>query len=295
MPKIAIITSDNRDLKFDDKKNYVELCALINLNYAIKNKCDFYFFKIIDDFNCKLLDKKENLTAYSRLAYSCKAASWVKLLPIYSVLRLKYKYIIYLDSDCIFHNQKIPINKITNLLKKKQLLFYSDNPWNKNLPNCGFILIKNNDFNKNFIKKWWQSFSLKNLTHPYEQFWMQKFWSNNSEFVKKNFLLLTEEICRLSNKKQFIFHMTSNLAKKRDNFFSNYIDRNNLNVNYLKKKIQSKIFFFYPKTVDEKISKRSLDNRDYIIIYITLLYMIFKNLFINKTKIFIKKYTTKGN
>ena len=37
MSKIAIITSDNRDLKFDNKKNtYVELCALINLNYAIK-------------------------------------------------------------------------------------------------------------------------------------------------------------------------------------------------------------------------------------------------------------------
>ena len=63
----------------------------------------------------------------------------------------------------------------------------------------------------------------------------------------------------------------------------------------LKKKLQSKIFFFYPKTADEKISKRSLNNRDYIIIYITLLYMIFKNLFINKTKIFIKKYTTKCN
>jgi hypothetical protein len=295
MSKIAIITSDNRDLKFDNKNTYVELCALINLNYAIKNKCDFYFFKIVDDFNSKLLSNKEKLTSYSRQSYSCKAASWVKLLSIYSVLHLKYKYIIYLDSDCIFNNQKIPINKIIYLLKKKQMLFYSDKPWNKNLPNCGFILIKNNYFNKNFIKNWWQSFSLKNLTHPYEQFWVQRFWSNNSEFVKKKFLLLTDEICRLSNKKQFIFHMTSNLAKKRDNFFSNYIDKNNLNVNYLKKKIQSKIFLFYPETVDQKISKRSLNYRDYVIIYITLLYMILKNLFLNKTKIFIKKYTTKCN
>jgi hypothetical protein len=292
MSKIAIITSDNRDLKFDEKKNtYVELCALINLNYAIKNKCDFYFFKIIDDFNSSLLDKKENITSYSRGACSCKAVAWIKLLSIYSVLSLKYKYIIYLDSDCVFNNQKIPINKIIYLLKKKQMLFYSDKPWNKNLPNSGFILVKNNYFNKNFIKKWWQSYSLKNLTHPYEQFWLQRFWSNNSEFVEKKFLLLPDEICRLRNKKQFIFHMTSDLAKNRDNFFNNYIYKNNLNVNYLKKRIKSRIVFFYPKAIDEKISKRSLNYIDYIIILITSLYMIFKILLINKTKLFIKKYT----
>lgn len=292
MSKIAIITSDNRDLIFDEKKNtYVELCALINLNYAIKNKCDFYFFKIIDDFNSRFLDKKENITSYSRGAYSCKAVAWIKLLTIYNVLSLKYKYIIYLDSDCVFNNQKIPINKIIYLLKKKQMLFYSDKPWNINLPNSGFILVKNNYFNKNFIEKWWQSYSLKNLTHPYEQFWLQRFWSNNSEFVEKKFLLLPDEICRLRNKKQFIFHMTSNFAKSRDNFFNNYISKNNLNVNYLKKRIKSRIVFFYPKTIDEKISKRSLKYIDYIIILITSLYMIFKILLINKTKLFIKKYT----
>ncbi len=44
MPKIAIITSDRRDLKFDDKKNYVELCALINLNYAIKKEVRIFLF-----------------------------------------------------------------------------------------------------------------------------------------------------------------------------------------------------------------------------------------------------------
>ena len=85
--------------------------------------------------------------------------------------------------------------------------------------------------------------------------------------------------------------MTSNFAKSRDNFFNNYISKNNLNVNYLKKKIKSRIVFFYPKAIDEKISKRSLNYIDYIIILITSLYMIFKILFINKTKLFIKKYT----
>ena len=289
MSKIAIITSDNRDVKFNDKKNnYVELSALINLNYAIRNKCDFFFYKIVDDFNIKYLNKKETLTSYSRLARSCKAASWVKLLTIYSTLNLNYEYIIYLDSDCIFNNQKITINQIVRLLKKKQMLFYSDKPWNINLPNCGFILLKNSYFNKSFIKKWWQTFSLKNLTHPYEQFWLQKFWLNNLKIVKKKIILLPDEICRLKNKKQFIFHMTSDFAKKRDHFFNNYTNKNKLNINLLKKKIKSKIVFFNPETVDKGISKRLLTYGDYIIIGITLFYMLVKNLFFNKTKIFIR-------
>jgi len=291
MSKIAIITSDNRDVKFNNKKNnYVELGALINLNYAIRNKCDFFFFKIIDDFNINYLNKKETLSSYSRLARSCKAASWVKLLTIYSALNLNYKYIIYLDSDCIFNNQKININQIIRLLKKKQMLFYSDKPWNVDLPNCGFILLKNSYFNKSFIKSWWQTFSLKNLTHPYEQFWLQKFWLNNSKLVKKKIILLPDEICRLKNNKQFIFHMTSDFAKKRDHFFANYIYKNKLNINFLKKKIKSKIVFFNPEIVDEKISKRLLNYGDYIMIGITLFYMIIKNLFFNKTKIFIRTY-----
>jgi hypothetical protein len=289
MSKIAIITSDNRDVKFNNKKNnYVELSALINLNYAIRNKCDFFFFKIIDDFNINYLNKKETLSSYSRLARSCKAASWVKLLTIYSALNLNYEYIIYLDSDCIFNNQKININQIIRLLKKKQMLFYSDKPWNVDLPNCGFILLKNSYFNKSFIKSWWQTFSLKNLTHPYEQFWLQKFWLNNSKVVKKKIILLPDEICRLKNNKQFIFHMTSDFAKKRDHFFTNYIYKNKLNINFLKKKIKSKIVFFNPEIVDEKISKRLLNYGDYIIIGITLFYMIIKNLFFNKTKTFIR-------
>jgi hypothetical protein len=279
MSKIAIITSDNRDVKFNNKKNnYVELSALINLNYAIRNKCDFFFFKIIDDFNINYLNKKETLTSYSRLARSCKAASWVKLLTIYSALNLNYEYIIYLDSDCIFNNQKITINQIIRLLKKKQMLFYSDKPWNVDLPNCGFILLKNSYFNKRFIKKWWQTFSLKNLTHPYEQFWLQKFWLNNSKLVKKKIILLPDEICRLKNNKQFIFHMTSDFGKKRGYFFNNYTYKNKLNINFLKKKIKSKIVFFNPEIVDEKISKRLLNYGDYIIIGIMLFYMIIKNL-----------------
>ena len=144
-------------------------------------------------------------------------------------------------------------------------------------------------FNKNFIRNWWKKFSFKNLTHPYEQFWLQKLWLNNPEFVKRKFLLLPDEICRLKDKKQFIFHMTSDFAKKRNYFFNNYININKLNISFLKKKIRSKIVFFKPKTIDAQISKRSLRYSDYFIITITLLYMMIKNLFFNKVKILMNK------
>lgn len=290
MKKIVIVTSDNRTPKFEDKKNnFLESCALINFKYAIKNKCDFYFVKIKDDFENKFLTKKDGLASYSRIARSCKAASWTKLLVIYNFLKKKYKYIIYLDSDCIFNNQKEPIGKLIDSLKNKKMLFFSDRPWKPNLPNCGFILIKNNSFNKNFIKKWWQTFSKKNLKHPYEQYWLQKFWLENSNFINKNFELIPNEICRLNNEKQYIFHMTSDFSKSRDSFFSNYIHQNKLNINFLKKKIKLKIINFSPKIEDKKIAKRLLTYVDYTIIYITLFYMIIKNLFFYKPKIFFKK------
>ena len=82
--------------------------------------------------------------------------------------------------------------------------------------------------------------------------------------------------------------MTSDFGKKRGYFFNNYTYKNKLNINFLKKKIKSKIVFFNPEIVDEKISKRLLNYGDYIIIGIMLFYMIIKNLFFNKTKIFIR-------
>jgi hypothetical protein len=82
--------------------------------------------------------------------------------------------------------------------------------------------------------------------------------------------------------------MTSDFSKSRDSFFSNYIRRNKLNINFLKKKIRLKIINFYPKIEDRKIANRLLTFVDYTIISFTLFYMIIKNLFFYKPKIFLK-------
>ena len=59
--------------------------------------------------------------------------------------------------------------------------------------------------------------------------------------------------------------MTSDFAKKRDHFFTNYTYKNKLNINFLKKKIKSKIVFFNPEIVDEKISKRLLNYEAFLL------------------------------
>jgi hypothetical protein len=278
MNKIVIITSDNRKLNFNKKNNYFELCALINFNYAIKNKSDFFYVRINDDLNLnKFNSAKEQLSGYARSVFSWKAVPWTKLLAIYYFLIKKYKYIIYVDSDCIFNNNKIKINKIIKVLNKKNILFYSDKPWNSNLPNSGFLLIKNNLFTKIFIKKWWNTFSFKNFFHPYEQYWLQKFWSNNLKFVLNKFILLPDEICRLKKKDQYIFHITGDQKNyNRIRFLSKYIKKNTININFLKKKIMKNYIQINPHEIDQLISKRKLFFFDKIITYFSYFYLLIK-------------------
>ena len=292
MKKIVALTSDNRELNFKQKLGYLEYCALINKKYFLKYNIDFFFIKIDSVLSSNFVSKKECVSGYSRNAFSPKAASWTKLLAIYSFFNSKYDHILYLDSDCIVNNHKIKPSFLIKNLRNKQALFYSDSPWNKKLPNCGLILMKNNTYNKIFISNWWNTFSKKNLSHPYEQYWFQNFWKKNKQKVKKNFKLLNDNICRLESDKQFIFHMTSDFRSKNKNnfFFKKFMKANGIRFENIKNSLKHCVIKINTNSIDKQISKRDLFLFDYIIVYITHIFLIIKNYVIIKPLTLVRSY-----
>jgi hypothetical protein len=290
--KIVALTSDNRDLNFRQKLGYLEYCALINKRYFSNYNVKFFFLKIENITNSNLVSKKDCVSGYARKVLSPKAASWTKLLAIYSFFKSNYDYILYLDSDCIVNNHKIKPSSLIKNLHNKQALFYSDQPWNSTLPNCGFILMKNNNYNKVFIKNWWNTFSKKNLSHPYEQHWLQSFWKDNKKKVNKNFKLVNENICRLVNDKQYIFHMTSDFRNQNKNnfFFKKYIQKNRIKFNNIRNAIKNSTIKINTNNIDREISGRKFFLYDYIFIYLANNYLIIKNYLFIKPIIFIRSF-----
>jgi hypothetical protein len=282
--KIVALTSDNRSPNFRKKLGYLEYCALINKSYFSNYNINFFFLKIENITNSNLLSKKDCVSGYARKALSPKAASWTKLLAIYSFFKSKYEYILYLDSDCIVNNHKIKPSSLIKNLDNKQALFYSDRPWNEKLPNCGFILMKNNNYNKIFIKNWWNTFSKKNLSHPYEQYWLQNFWRDNKKKVNINFKLVKENICRLKSDKQYIFHMTSDFRNRNINnfFFKEYMEKNRIKFKNIRNTIKNSTIKINTNNVDKEISCRNFFLYDYIFIYLANCYLIIKNLLVIK-------------
>lgn len=290
MNKIVALTSDNRKLNFNKKLRYIEYCALINKSYFLNYNIDFFFVKIDDTLNSNLVPKKDCISGYARGALSPKAASWTKLLAIYDFFSSKYDYILYLDSDCIVNNHKIKPNLLIKNLQNKQALFYSDRPWNKKLPNCGLMLMRNSNYNKIFIRNWWNTFSKKNLSHPYEQYWFQNFWKKNKKEVKKNFKLLNENICRLESDKQFIFHITSDFRSKNNNnfFFKKHIEKNRIKFTNIKNFLKHCTIKININKIDKEISKRDLFLFDYMLLYLTHMFLIIKNYTYIKLLAFIR-------
>ena len=270
--KILIITCDNRAIKLNTINNleYNDLSFYINSSYCHKHGYEFKYFRMIDLEKKQQLSKKDSISSYSTKSKLTKSPSWTKLLVIYQNFSKKNDYIIYLDTDCIFNNHKIDIkNYIERMEQKKKIgLVFNDGPWDKKLPNCGFIILKNCEFNKRLIKKWWNSFSLYNHVHPYEQKIFQKLWSKNYMGILNKFFLENISLQGKISKDKILAHITSERSRHRKKYMRNFIVKN--------LKFHNKIFNnfilnnqrrFCPSIAEEKIN-RKINFFDLIIIKI---------------------------
>jgi hypothetical protein len=159
---ICIVTLYTKNIE-----SYSKLTEKINKKYANDNNYDFIVFK--ERFS------------------NDRAPQWDKLKAIQKCLELGYKYVFWIDSDAYF-NKNIRLE--TFLKDEKEFYICEDlkNSDNKCLINTGTMLIKNTNYIKLFLEKWWESYDKEYLFKPYHE---QTILDN---IIKNNYFNIKEKI-----------------------------------------------------------------------------------------------------
>jgi hypothetical protein len=66
----------------------------------------------------------------------------------------EYDYVVYIDSDCAFVDFGTKLEKFIDSMGNKDLLFFSNRPYNWDRPCSGFFICKNSPNAKLFLNTW---------------------------------------------------------------------------------------------------------------------------------------------
>jgi hypothetical protein len=244
-----ILMSDNRKLQSNlQEADYNSLTTVINFTYAKKNKYDFLYLNPILSgqvfYNC--LSPSNNL----------RHPSWSKIISVLKIIKdfKKYEQIVYIDSDCIFKNQKISIQEYLSSIKNieknnidlsSDIYFMNNQPWNYDLPCAGFFITKNNEKTNHFFNLWFNddTNNIFDIKHPWEQITLQFSLFKNKELLK---LELIDDWMFREKENQFIRHIGSEEANNRVPFFYSEIHKLDLAKNF-------------SQIIDEIISKNLIE------------------------------------
>jgi GR25 family glycosyltransferase involved in LPS biosynthesis len=221
--KILIIMSDNRPLG----KHYNSLTACINYEYSKKHGYDFIYYRpyLNDKTNYELnncLDSKGNP----------RHASWSKILSTKKALELKYDYIVYIDSDCIFKDFSRTIEQYIKPFAEKDIMFLNDKPWGTMYPCAGFYVCKVSSESKRLMKDWYAiDLPENNMKHPWEQAALMKI------FKEYNVQLIDDWMFR-ERQGQFLRHIGTDDKQNREPYFKNFIKTMGIDVNTIIPKIK---------------------------------------------------------
>ncbi len=214
--KICVFVSDNRPLDpVFDGANYHTLVSVINQAYCKKHGYDFIYYKpyLHDEssasiFNC--LDPNNGAHRH---------ASWSKLLSAKKALEGDYDYVVCIDSDCIFRNFDISLEKFIEPLADKDVIFLNNKPWGDHLPCGGFFVCKNSDGAKTFLNDWYNfNIPAKNKDHMWEQ---AALW----EIYTRYNLGIVDAWMFKEDRDQFLRHIGSYVGHTRVPYFSEFITR----------------------------------------------------------------------
>lgn len=204
--EISVIMSDNRDISMLDDISYLHYTISINKSYCELHGYNFDFIlPTIGNSIIKRLFEYNNSFCFSLNNFILRSVHWTKILSCVNYLRNheNIKYLVFLDSDCVFYNSEI---KVESFIKKmleyeKHLLFFTDLPWNNSRATSGFFVVKNSKEGIEFLSNWWSFKNDFNLRHPYEQ---SSLYSNEFKCKMK---LLNEWQFKLIDEDQFIYHI----------------------------------------------------------------------------------------
>lgn len=217
--KVCVFMSDNRPLDNSiDTAEYNSLVASINYAYCKKYNYDFIYYR-------PYINDKNNHSLYNCIDPNTKElrhASWSKLLSTSQILDLNYDYVVYIDSDCIFKDFNLTLDKFIEPITSAPIIFLNNKPWNSDKPCAGFYICKVCDETKQFIKGWYNyKLPSNNKNHTWEQ---EALW----RILKNINMNIIDSIMFLEKEGQYLRHVSSYEKNIRTEYFLNFIKTNNI-------------------------------------------------------------------
>ena len=180
-------------------KSYSELAEKINRKYANKNGYDFKVFHK-EVFN--------------------RAPQWCKIEVINELLQKnRYKYLFWIDSDAFFNKHDMKIEDIINNDSDKNIIICNDDINNGNedknriTVNTGTIIVKCNEWSKNFFKLLWDYETEYRFVHFHEQTVLEN-------FIKLNILNCKKYVAVKDGK---LFNSEINQQLYDETLYNNYV------------------------------------------------------------------------
>jgi hypothetical protein len=122
------------------------------LKFSVLTSCDENFSELQDitSPNVRSYCEKHGYDCkISRIIEKERPASWYKIKKILNAFDDDYDYVFWIDADAIFVNKNI---KLEDFIEENKLFYFSCN-WAA--LNAGVFMMKNTEFNKEFLNKVW--------------------------------------------------------------------------------------------------------------------------------------------
>jgi hypothetical protein len=147
MTDVLVIMSDNRKL---DQYGYWSHCAYINKIYCDKHG---YHFKYVNPYYT--VNTHDLNSCIDVNTGEMRHSSWAKLLVILHHFTQEYRYLVFIDSDCVFKNMEISIEEMVNKYPLSDFIFASSFPWYRDMPCAGFFICSNTEKSRLFLHQWY--------------------------------------------------------------------------------------------------------------------------------------------
>ena len=189
----------------------MKICLLMFYDEAIK-EYGYLNYKINEKY-CKKYNI--DIILSSTRKYIERNPAWERIPLILEHID-KYDYVIWIDADAFFYDDSENIINIINENLSKDFIFSKDIE-NKGI-NSGFIIIKNTQYSKDFLKIWgYDPIVFKNNPHPYwrDQGVLLGMYYDNLMNITNNSICIDYcviqhffdyELCQLQ-KKPYIYHL----------------------------------------------------------------------------------------
>jgi hypothetical protein len=251
--------SDNRPLNANKSEcDYNSYTAYINTIYCLAYKYDFFYFQ---PFTSERAEHDLYVCTDPHTGEK-RHVAWAKLLAMIMLCDRNYDYVVYIDSDCVFLNiHKSLESIIESYPPDKEFIIANNSPYHPHLPCSAFIICKNSEFSRVFLRHWYtfknpasdsdiwrQVIEFANRSYKTPLFTIGTYWEQDTLWIllqnpeiASHIQLLSETIMVKDTPGQFLLHVSHERHEKRKPYFLGYVEHLESQISHNFEKIISMI------------------------------------------------------